>query len=150
MKLRRPAEHPEGGFDLTPMIDVVLLLIIFFMLTSQFARTSHRSVDLPREKGEAKSPPAPNSVVVELDANGNLSVEGRYASMREVVDDVKKTVDRAGGVDSLEVVVRADRTCAAAHLNKLALALAGAGVQRWKLATAGETSSATTAGSTSK
>ena len=140
MKLRRPPEHPEGGFDLTPMIDVVLLLIIFFMLTSQFARTSHRAVDLPREKGEPKAPPAPNSVVVELDASGNLSVEGRYASMREVVDDVKKTVDRAGGADALEVVVRADRSCAAAHLNKLALALAGAGVQRWKLATAGESS----------
>ncbi len=43
------ARHTERGVavDLTPMIDVVFLLIIFFMTTAQFARLTRADVELP-------------------------------------------------------------------------------------------------------
>ncbi len=51
MKFTRPKVTPEATFDLTNMIDVVLLLIIFFMLTAQFAKSNQREMDLPRQAG---------------------------------------------------------------------------------------------------
>jgi biopolymer transport protein ExbD len=52
MAFLRPKQVREDAtFDLTAMIDVVLLLIIFFMLTSQFAATDRAAVELPAQKG---------------------------------------------------------------------------------------------------
>ena len=44
---RRRAEHPFAPADLTPMVDVVFLLIVFFILVSQLARTERSPIELP-------------------------------------------------------------------------------------------------------
>lgn len=54
MRLNRPRELAEAPFDLTPMVDVVLLLIIFFMLSAQFAETFGSPMNLPGEKGPSR------------------------------------------------------------------------------------------------
>ncbi|MFN7440054.1 MAG: ExbD/TolR family protein, partial [Phycisphaerales bacterium] len=50
MRLFKRKDIPEAGFDLTAMIDIVLLLIIFFTLTSQFVQTLQRPMPLPAER----------------------------------------------------------------------------------------------------
>jgi hypothetical protein len=60
---------------------------------------------------------------------------GRDTEVDWVVQSVAADARRAGGPDRLEVIIRADRACPAAHLNHLATALASAGVRTWKLAT---------------
>ncbi|HEA51235.1 ExbD/TolR family protein, partial [Marinobacter antarcticus] len=42
----------EVGVDLTPLIDVVFLLLIFFMVSTTFTRESHMQVELPEASGE--------------------------------------------------------------------------------------------------
>ncbi len=127
---------PEPPFDLTPMIDVVLLLIIFFTLTAQFAKTQMRSpMDLPREKGEvSKEADAKSSMVIDLDRNGDLTVVGAAVTLSEVEKLIVKARDNTV---SLSVEVRAHRLAPARVLNKLAGALARAGVKEWSLGTAG-------------
>ncbi len=125
-----------ASFDLTPMIDVVLLLIIFFTLTAQFARTQQRPMDLPHEKGEKLPPDKPASLVIDLDKDGQLSVLGQPAELGALTRMVEGEVLRVG--DNLDLVVRAHRECSAAHLNRLASALAGINVRNWKLATSNE------------
>jgi len=48
MKFRRRRQLEKGKFDLTPLIDVVLLLLIFFMLSSNFITQPGIKVNLPR------------------------------------------------------------------------------------------------------
>lgn len=136
MRFGRARLAREATFDLTPMIDVVLLLIIFFTMTSQFAKTQQSPMDLPREKGEKSGVEKPAELVIDLRKDGSLSVLGMPTDLGKLTRMVEGEVLRAG--DKLDLVVRADRSCAAAHLNRLADALAGIGVRNWKLATSAE------------
>lgn len=138
MRLSRPRELAEAPFDLTPMIDVVLLLIIFFMLSAQFAETLGAPMDLPAEKGETTAR-AEHTIVIDLARDGSLALAGQGVALDRLVLLVSADIRSfSGRRQTWDVVVRADRLCPAAHLNRLASALTQAGVRNWKLATAGE------------
>lgn len=159
MRTRPERTIPEAGFDLTSMIDVVLLLIIFFMASAQFARTMRAEVALPEEAGEATARPPERSVYVDVRADGVYMLAGEEVTLDRlvqlVVADLKRRGEFDGGDasnpeadasaatsrvatgDRVEVVVRADRAALGRHLNTLAAALTGAGIRDWKLAVAG-------------
>jgi biopolymer transport protein ExbD len=134
MRVRKPKERETADFNLTPMIDLMLCLIIFFMLTAQFARATLSEMDLPQEAGETAVKRSEHAIVIDLDKGGGLSLFGRRMDLEAVVREVRSEIQRAGE-EKLELYIRADRTCAASHLNALALELARAGVRDWKMAT---------------
>jgi biopolymer transport protein ExbD len=130
----------EATFDLTPMIDVVLLLIIFFMLSSHFAKTQLTQMDLPVEPGEP--PKAQNAakaeLVIDLDRAGGTSILGEAMTNEHLEEVVGAEVRRTGAAaGDLDLLIRADRLCPAEHLNRLATMLMKLNVRSWKLATAG-------------
>ena len=136
MKFGRPRLPTEASFDLTAMIDVVMLLIIFFTLTSQFAKTQLQPLDLPKEQGAKFESTQQSTVFIDLRADGGLSVLGMRTDIPAVAKMMQGEVQRYG--DKLDLVIRAERNCPSQHLNALADALAAVGVRAWKLATAGE------------
>ncbi len=120
--------------DLTPMIDVVFLLIVFFMTTAQFASMSKERLELPKQQGEtAGSPEA--AIVVNLRASGELIVSGETITPERLLRRVPADIAKAGSADQLDLLVRADRGASAAILNDLADGLADRGVATWRLAT---------------
>jgi len=120
--------------DLTPMIDVVFLLIVFFMTTAQFASMSKERLELPKQQGEtAGSPEA--AIVVNLRASGELIVSGETITLERLLRRVAADIAKAGSADQLDLLVRADRGASAAILNDLADGLADRGVATWRLAT---------------
>ncbi len=122
--------------DLTPMIDVVLQLIIFFMFTNQFGQLAHTAVDLPKEAGEQSRDAAKPSLVIDIEANGGLRLDGRPLQHESLLRVLAREIDRAqGDATRVDVLVRADRAAPAAHLNRLAEDFAARGVRRWRLAT---------------
>ncbi len=66
-------ESPDPG--LTPLVDVVFQLLVFFILTSTFASPA-LDIVLP-QLSEAAEVETPDAWRVELDAQGNLAVEGK-------------------------------------------------------------------------
>lgn len=135
MTLGRSERPKEASFDLTPMIDVLLLLIVFFMMTSQFARTQLRPINLPDEPGEGQDQPSTHAVFLDLDAQGRLFALGHPVDTADIAS-VIGAAPVSGEDGGVEVIIRADQACAAVHLNRLAEALARQGVRTWKLATA--------------
>lgn len=129
---------PEAGFDLTSMIDVVLLLIIFFMASAQFAKTMRSPVDLPKEKGDQLQQSAEQTIYIDIRADGTYLLTGQQVQLERlvqlVVADLKKRTVESG--NEIEVVVRADKRALGLHLNALAGALTVAGIRDWKLAVA--------------
>ncbi len=120
--------------DLTPMIDVVFLLIVFFMTTAQFASMSKERLELPQQEGEtAGSPEA--AIVVNLRASGELIVSGETITLERLLRRVAADIAKAGSAEELDLLVRADRGASAAVLNDLADGLADRGVATWRLAT---------------
>ncbi len=77
MKFRR-RHRSEVSIELTPLIDVVFLLLIFFMVSTTFIRQTQLKVDLPEASGEVQESEAE---VVEI----TISANGEYAVNRQTL-----------------------------------------------------------------
>ena len=124
------------GFDMTPMIDVVLQLIIFFLFTSQLSQVMRSPIDLPEEKGDEAELVTPGTIVIDVTGDGMYLVEGETRSLEDVVRLVSLEQQHAESTGmGLDLLIRADRKGPAAHINRLANRLASVGVRQWKLGT---------------
>lgn len=130
----RDESHVDDGFDMTPMIDVVMLLIIFFLVTSQFSQSIRTPLELPRQDGQQiEDANNPGDIVVDLLADGSVRLEGETVSMDVFISGVRAEV--LHGTPDLEVLIRPDRSGPAAHLNRLCKQLSEAGVRAYRIAT---------------
>ncbi|PAV25216.1 biopolymer transport protein ExbD [Tamilnaduibacter salinus] len=106
MKFKRQRSQ-QVGVDLTPLIDVVFLLLIFFMVSTTFTKESHLKVDLPEAKGQA-SPSDVDQIDVVVTGDGQYLVNDRA-----LVNNQRPTLRRAiselaSGDQSLPFVITAD------------------------------------------
>ena len=71
--------------NLTPMIDVVFLLIIFFMVATKFVEIEHDiDLELPDVAAAAPSTPAPKQRVVSVRADGTVALDGQALTLEEL------------------------------------------------------------------
>ncbi len=75
MKFRRQSLE-DVNVNLTPLIDVVFLLLIFFMVSTTFTRETQLSIDLPEASGEAREAPE-KLIEILIDEEGAYRVNGR-------------------------------------------------------------------------
>ena len=119
------------------MIDVVFLLIIFFMTTAQVARLTHTEIDLPLERGDQQATPDEAGLVINITSSGEIVVASRIVGLAElegiVLSEIRKDPTRPA--DQLKLLLRADRTVAAAYLNRVVRLLESLGVGAARLAT---------------
>lgn len=88
MKFKRQRSQ-EVGVDLTPLIDVVFLLLIFFMVSTTFTRESHLNVQLPEASGEVAETEIEQIDVV-------INAQGQYlVNDRQLVNNRLETLERA-------------------------------------------------------
>jgi len=107
MQLRKtPKEEPE--ISLTSLIDVVFLLLIFFMISTSFEHPSALKVDLPKASTVAVPENQPDSYELVIDKNGQYFlndkrlVDGKPATLRAAFIEV------AGKDRSMPIILRAD------------------------------------------
>jgi biopolymer transport protein ExbD len=102
----RRAEDPD--LNLTPLIDVVFLLLIFFMVSTTFERDTEISLELPEASGEALKT---EQVVIEI----SIDAQGRYyVNQQELIntqiDTIKRAIQQARGDEERpQVILSADR-----------------------------------------
>ncbi len=107
MNLRPDHKEEAVEINLTPLIDVVFLLLIFFMVSSTFDRYSKIKVQLPRADGVVEQTRT-ESIVLAIDAKGNY-----FVNDRQVVNTTLETLKQAlrktlGNKKDLALVLRAD------------------------------------------
>ena len=105
MTFKRPRRSGQAAVvELTPLIDVVFLLLIFFMASTTFLREWQLTVELPQ--AEAGVAPSAAHVEVRVDAAGRYSVNGRLLPDSELDTLLQALAATAGATD--RVVVAAD------------------------------------------
>jgi biopolymer transport protein ExbD len=117
------------------MIDVVFLLIVFFMTTAQFARMTKAKVDLPDERGLRDAGAPETSMIVNMLADGSIVVDRQTIDMDRFARLIEAEKQRVGSSEYLDVVLRADRSIPSSRLNEIARTLMDHGVRTWRLAT---------------
>ncbi len=106
MNLRvRRAEEVE--LNLISLVDVVLLLVIFFMLTTTFVQDARLRVELP-EAGSAKVERSVDPIVITISAQGSYRVNGRALVNNERATLSAALRQVAGGSHRGPVTIRAD------------------------------------------
>ena len=95
----------EGRPDLTPLIDVVFLLLIFFMLSSSFVQVSGIPVLLP--EATASSDMSVDKLVVSIDRNNNLYFNDESMNWESLTEQLQKC-KLQWNADT--VIVRADKS----------------------------------------
>jgi biopolymer transport protein ExbD len=100
---RNPGAQPMSEINMTPLIDVMLVLLVIFVITAPLM-TSSLKLDLPRTEG-ARPSDAPSFIALAIDERGQLFV-GDEALPREQV--AARVRDAAAKDPATEVQLRAD------------------------------------------
>lgn len=137
MRLRRLRQPPNIGMNMTPMIDIVFLLIIFFMTVSQITRSLDEPVNLA-DVGPDGQPLETVSITINLTSSGSMVVAGQAYEMNQLMQAIRKELARVGNrTDRLKILIRCDRNCPGKHVNELAQELGETGISRVRLSVQG-------------
>lgn len=137
MRIRDHRDDDIPHIDLVPLIDVILVLIIFFVVTTTFDARSVLKLELPHARGEA-SEAQPRTLAVLVNAQGRYFV-GDAEVVRTDVDSLKQALrDAAGERRDAPVLLRADARTPYQSVVTAYDALGQLGFTRIHLATAPE------------
>jgi biopolymer transport protein ExbD len=104
----RPNRPEPPDINLTPLIDVVFLLLIFFMVSTTFKDDARIKVQLPEAQGEEVSAEEPRVLEITIDRAGAFYVNQRMVVSRKL-DTLKKAIATAAGDNrEIPVVIKAD------------------------------------------
>lgn len=111
MAIRRKKRTPRV-ISMAPMIDVVFLLLLFFMVTTTFNKQTEVKIKLPEAAGEQAEAP-PKSVTLVIDADGVYFVKGTDGMLHQLVDQKPETLKReltkmAAGAADVPFIISAD------------------------------------------
>ena len=133
MRLSKRRRTGTPGMNMTPMIDIVFLLIIFFMTVTQVTKINSEQLDLPKQKGSADQ--EPSVVTVNVTEKGDVLVSGNKISIPNLVFMIGDQIERLGNdPDRLTMVVRADQRGTTTKINEIVSAMAGLRLKRIRIA----------------
>ncbi len=104
MKFKRKTVLEKGRLDVAPLVDVVLLLLIFFMLTSSFITPSGLRVDLP--SASAVEPQERDHLTVVISEDGEIFIEERLVPLENLRDRLAASLAAFPG---RTLILKADR-----------------------------------------
>ena len=102
----RPKTQPE--VNLTSLIDVVLLLLIFFMVSTSFVKQSQIAISLPQADSSAVVEEVPEQIDIMITETGTFLVNGREL-INSRVETIRNALQQvSGGNNTLPLTISAD------------------------------------------
>jgi len=106
----RMTREEEPQLNLTPLIDVVFLLLIFFMVSTTFDKKSELSIDLPSADGKPVEASEIFKVEIAIDGQGKY-----FVNQRRLKEDNLKNLKRAieitkAGHKEIQIIISSDKT----------------------------------------
>ncbi|MBC8202492.1 MAG: biopolymer transporter ExbD [Planctomycetes bacterium] len=122
--------------EMTPMIDIVFLLIIFFMVAAQFAQQARLEMKLPQERGESAKDSQNTGLVINIRNDGAIILD--VDSPPITIDALDERVQMAVTSDSApweSLLIRADQNASTTTLNEVLRLLNKHGLSATRIAT---------------
>ena len=108
----RSKKREDVSVDLTPLIDVVFLLLIFFMVSTTFTKETHLEIDLPESSAEASSSDPLEIIEIVVSSSGSYSLNGK-SLINNQLDTLKRAIQKESKGDTqLPMIITADATVA--------------------------------------
>ncbi len=133
MRLSKHRHGTNVEMDMTPMIDIVFLLIIFFMTVSQVSEVNRERLELPELAGSEEQ--KRSSLTVNVDREGQVIVSGNPITSGELLAYVSRELAQVNDDPSrLNVVIRADERGTSRAVNRIVSSLAKLQLNRVRIA----------------
>ncbi len=121
-------KKPIAGINMTPLVDIMLVLLIVFMIATQAVDSASVPVKLPKASSAATS--APMALLVHVESSGGIRLDGRPVDR----PGLRRFLSRRVASDtSLQVVLAADENLPYARVMAVLDDVRGAGVTRYAL-----------------
>ena len=133
MNFRKNRRSSAPTVQMASLMDVVFLLLCFFITSSVFSQwETEVAITLPTAKSATIPGRMPGEIILNLNADGKVSVNGHALSLEEVTRRLTRIAENFPGQP---VVIRADKTCSYETLMSLIDACRTANVWNFSLAT---------------
>jgi biopolymer transport protein ExbD len=125
-----PSDDSEGGIDMSPMIDCVFILLIFFIVTTTFVEEP--GVDVNRPQAVSSKRLEKNSILIAITDTGSVVYGGREIGLSGVQPLVRRMVQK----EQIPVIIQADAASQAQLLVRVIEEAKLANAEQVNLATA--------------
>ncbi len=88
LRRKRAREDDESEVNLTPMLDVVFIMLIFFIVTASFVKES--GIDVNRPDAQTAEPKQKASILIAISEDGEIWIKKRRVDIRQVRPNVEK------------------------------------------------------------
>lgn len=123
------AQQTQAELQMTPLIDMVFILLIFFVVTASFV--SETGMGIQRPRASSAEPLPQESVPVTIDSIGRITVDGRMTTLFSLRPLIERRLRTQPG---LAVVIVADRAVSMDRTVRVMDEIRGAGITRIALA----------------
>ena len=123
---RNPGSRPMSDINMTPLIDVMLVLLVIFIITAPLMN-ARLALDLPKADSAAAGADLPAVLLVAVDAQGRLYLGDEPSTREQVVERARAAARRQ---PLTEVQLRADERVPYGRVAELIDAVQGAGLTR--------------------
>ena len=130
MKLQESTKH-RPNINITSLIDVLFLLLTFFLVTTSFIEQSALKVELPSMQN-SEQVRQEKRFVLNVNSTGEMTYDGSSVTeeaLREALSGSASEVDASGGL-----ILRADRSLPYGEVMAVLDLIRGAGVRRFSIA----------------
>lgn len=132
-RMRDDDHPPKVEINIVPLVDVALVLLIIFMVTATFVKTSGLRMELPEAGSTQQAPATPREVTIAVGADGAFAYEGELVSdtrLRQILLEEARTHGK-----ETRVVIRGDRHAAHGRVVQAMSVAQEAGLARLIIAT---------------
>ena len=107
MNFKSQRDNDEVNLDVTPLVDVVFLLVFFFMVATTFKHNAEINIVLP-ESTEELAEARPDAINIGIDARGNISIDDKPL-LNAKMSTIKEAIsESAVGLKEPPVIISAD------------------------------------------
>lgn len=130
MRIPQRARSLGFEFNMTPLIDVVFLLIIFFLVASYYVRNEAvTAVELPVATQSTDDEPSPSRLTITVDDTGTISLHGNTVDRATVAAVMDELLEKFPP-ETCEVRLRTDRRTPYERVEPLLLLAAERGIRQ--------------------
>ncbi len=126
-RLSKPEEDNE--LDLTPMLDVVFILLIFFIVTTSFVKET--GIDINRPSATTAEKKSQGNILIAINADGDIWIDNREIDIRAVRANIQTLKAR---YPQSSVIIQSDKDARTGKLVKVMDQVRLAGVQNISIA----------------
>ena len=87
---RKHRANDEAEINITPMLDIVFIMLIFFIVTTSLVKEKGLEVSMPSSSPPKEVRKNKGPIVVKIDANGNITMKGRLLERKAVEANLER------------------------------------------------------------